>query len=129
MQVSAFQFLRDNEAALAAAVLESIFLEYPKLPERDDVDPQAAAEAMPAIDRAEQLKPLIGLSGVHVLNVAKDEMAYIGFELGCTWDEDHGLGVVTHRNRVLEVGPADISFRPPSDTHKERTADDADPRG
>jgi hypothetical protein len=53
---------------------------------------------------------LIGLSSVHVLSVAKDGIAYIGFEFGCTWDGEHGLGVMTHRDRVIEVGGADTSF-------------------
>ena len=37
-------------------------------------------------------------------------IAYIGFELGCVWDEEHGLGVMTHRDRVVDVGGADTAF-------------------
>jgi len=36
--------------------------------------------------------------------------AYIGFELGCTWDEEHGAGVMTYKERVVEIGQAGTSF-------------------
>ena len=65
---------------------------------------------MPEIERIEQLRSLIGLSNVYVHAVSKDGMAYIGYEFGCTWDDEHGLGVMTHRNRIVEAGYADASF-------------------
>lgn len=34
----------------------------------------------------------------------------MGFELDCNWDEEHGLGVLMHKNRVVKVGQADVSF-------------------
>jgi hypothetical protein len=73
-------------------------------------DDDELAEVMPEIERAEDLRKLMGLSSIHVLNAAKDETAYIGFEFGCTWDCEHGLGVMTHRTRVVEIGGADSSF-------------------
>ena len=37
-------------------------------------------------------------------------MAYVGWEFGCTWDDEHGLGVMTHGNPIVNVGAADIAF-------------------
>ena len=53
---------------------------------------------------------MIGLGIVHVLSIAKDGHAYIGFEMGCTWDEEHGVGVMTHMGRVVGVGQGDMGF-------------------
>ena len=114
-QVSAFQFLLDHEPAVAAAALGHVFSEYPRLREAYDPGEEESDELMPPIDRAEQLKGLIGLSSIYVLRAAKDGVAYVGFEFGCTWDEEHGLGVMTHRDRVVELGQADASFRPPAE--------------
>ena len=47
---------------------------------------------------------------MHILNVAKEGVAYLGLEFGCEWDQEHGLGVLPHRDRVLEVCQADTSF-------------------
>jgi hypothetical protein len=109
-QVQAFRLLLDNERVVADSILRAIFAEYPGLRDSYCYDDEEAAELMPEIERAEQLRTLIGLSNVHVLNVAKNGVAYIGFEFGCTWDSEDGLGVMTHRDRVVEVGNADTSF-------------------
>jgi hypothetical protein len=56
------------------------------------------------------LRPLIGLSSVHVLNVAHNGMACMGLEFGCVWDEEHGAGVMTHNGGVIATGQPDCSF-------------------
>lgn len=52
------------------------------------------------------LAKVMGLHDVHVLATAKDGFAYIGFEFGCNWDDEHGFGVMTHTDRVVAVGLA-----------------------
>jgi hypothetical protein len=56
------------------------------------------------------LRPLVGLSAVYVLDVFHHGVACVGFEFGCVWDEEHGAGVMTHRGRVIATGQADCSF-------------------
>lgn len=109
-QTRAWRHLVENETAVTAAVLRAILDEYPALREMYGYDGDDPAEPMPDVTSAAGLRELIGLSNVHVLEGEKDGMAYVGFELGCTWDEEHGLGVMTHGGRVLEVGQADTSF-------------------
>jgi len=58
----------------------------------------------PALDSPDQLRGLIGLNFVHVLAEEKDGVCYIGCQFGCEWDEEHGLGVMTHGGDVVEVG-------------------------
>jgi hypothetical protein len=55
----------------------------------------------------------MGLSTVHILNDGKDGLAYVGFELGCTWEEEHGLGVMSLGDRIIEVGSAEDAFSKP----------------
>jgi hypothetical protein len=108
----------DHQAEVRDAVLQAIFDAYPAMRARYPYGRALAAEEMPPIDRPEQLRALLGLSVVHVLKAAKGGAAYVGFEFGCTWEEEHGLGVMTHRGRVVEiplmggakVGHADVSF-------------------
>ncbi len=109
-QERAFRLLLEKERVVADSVLRAIFQTYPGLRDNYGYEDEEAAELMPDIERPGQLRPLIGLSDVHILNVAKGGIAYIGFEFGCTWDEEHGLGVMTHQERVVEVGGADTSF-------------------
>jgi hypothetical protein len=109
-QAAAFQYLLDNEAAIQASVLDAIFEAYPEWQDEYGFDEEEAEELMPPIESPDQLKQLIGLSTIHILSVAKGGVAYVGFELGCTWDDEHGLGVMTHRKRVVKLGGADAAF-------------------
>ncbi len=110
-QVRAFRYLRENDQAIRDKVLAAIFEVYPKW--RDDYREFLGEELedhMPELASPSDLKALIGLSILHILNVEKDGLAYIGFEFGCTWEEEHGLGVMSHRDRIIEVGSAEEAF-------------------
>lgn len=54
---------------------------------------------------------MMGKSRNYVRLDAADGLAYIGLQLGCDWDDEHGLGIVLHGTRVVEIGEADIAFR------------------
>jgi hypothetical protein len=102
-QANALRYLLEHEEAIRDDLVAAIFEEYPVIRARllrqgfvDDSD-------MRALERPEQLKSHIGLSTVHVLPVVNNDAAYIGFEFGCSWDEEHGLGVMTHQGRIVEL--------------------------
>ena len=40
----------------------------------------------------------------------KEGFTAIGFGFHCKWDEEHGLGVLTHKGKVMEVGAAETGF-------------------
>jgi hypothetical protein len=117
-QANAFRYLLENEDAIRDTLVAAIFEAYPgireKLLGRGNVD----ESDIPVLGKgAGQLRSHIGLSIIHVLQVVKDDAAYVGFEFGCTWDEEHGLGILTHQGRIVElpdrgvdkVGQADIA--------------------
>jgi hypothetical protein len=112
-QIEAYRYLLANEKCITDVVLAALFAAYPQWREEyedaysDDGD---FDEIMPPLQQAGQLRALIGLGPIHILSEARDGVAYVGFELGCVWEEEHGLGVMTHQDRVLEVGQADTSF-------------------
>lgn len=110
-QIAAFRHLLDNEKAVAEAVNLALLDYYPG--ERDaylDAYDLDASEEVPEVTDVAGLRTLVGLGSVHVLSLARDGMACIGFEFGCVWDGEHGAGIMTHRGRVIAVGQADCSF-------------------
>jgi hypothetical protein len=109
-QIATFNFIKANDAAIAAAALEALFARYPEWQEAYGYDDDDRVKYMPDLATLEDLKRLVGLSTVHILTFAKEGHAYFGLELGCTWDEEHGTGVLLHKTRVIEVGSADVSF-------------------
>ncbi len=108
-QLAAYAFLKAEQDAIAHAILDRLLTIYPaeKLAYEEAVDD--TWPELPEVSEPEQFRSLIGLGCVHVLTVERDGMAYVGFEFGCDW-EDHGLGVLTHGSRVVEVGHAEVAF-------------------
>jgi hypothetical protein len=72
-----------------------------------DEDPD---EVAPEASSVEALKQMIGLNTVFIGHPIEGKRPYIGFEFGCCWDDEHGLGVMTQDDRVLLVGQADEAW-------------------
>ena len=102
-QANAFRYLLEHEDAIRDAIVAAALEDYPAIRDRLFKDGILDESEIPNLERPEDLKSHLGLSTVHVLQVAKNGAAYIGFEFGCTWDEEHGLGVMTHRDRIVEL--------------------------
>jgi hypothetical protein len=113
-QVAAYTFLKANDRAVAAAALDAIFEKYPEWRDQYGYDGEDFDEGeenpMPELTSPDDLRKLIGLGIVHILSIAKDGHAYFGLELGCTWDEEHGAGLLMHKTRVINAGDAADSF-------------------
>jgi hypothetical protein len=91
------------------AMLQRLLVEYPTIRERYEGFVDDPGD-IPHVNDVNGFRRLIGLSSVHVHPVVRDEMPYVGFEFGCTWDNEHGLGVLMHGTRVVKLGGADTSF-------------------
>jgi hypothetical protein len=102
-QVNAIRFLVDNSDAIRNALLFGLLNELPSLKEIYE-------DLIPDIDNIEDFKNLIGLSNLHIMESDKNDFAYIGFELGCDWDDEHGVGIMMHKDRVVALGLAETSF-------------------
>jgi hypothetical protein len=108
----AYNYLTTHSEQVCKAILARLFEDYKDLQAdyRLDYDNDDLKETMPDVDTIEQFKNLIGLSQIHIINVSKDGLAYVGYEFGCTWDDGHGLGFMTHKDRIIDFGGADSSF-------------------
>ena len=109
-QVAAYAHGMAHDAAVAAAVMKALVADYKKTRRR--WLKQDANLDLPVIDTPEAMRQHVGLGTLHMHGHAKDGLAYYGLELGCTWDEEHGAGVILHGSRVVAVGQADTSFDP-----------------
>jgi len=104
------QWLIANEGTVSDAVKTAIFDAYPRLIEGYGYTAEEQAKFMPAVVDRGEMSSLFGLCAVNVHQTRNGAEPYLGFEFGCTWDQEHGLGVLTHGNRVIEVGGADTAI-------------------
>jgi hypothetical protein len=105
-------WLLDHEPAVSERVKDAIHAEYLRLRDSDAYGyaPEDRARTMPAVAAREDMKRLVALHSVNVHQVARDGVPYLGFELRCSWDPEHGLGVLTHGERIVSVGGADTAI-------------------
>ncbi len=100
----------ENEASIASSLLNSLIKEYPKLQALYGYEGDEKNNYMPDLHRVEEFRQLIGLHAINVHPLEKDGKPYIGFSFGCSWDDEHGLGVLMHGNRTVEIGGADTAI-------------------
>jgi hypothetical protein len=116
VQRQAMAFHLEHGQEVFSAVLAALQPYYAKMrPRYLSFLGSEADSLMPAVQSAEQLSRLIDLRHVHVHPWTKDGVGYVGLQFGCTWDQEHGFGVLMHRDRVVSVGSADVSFAWSSD--------------
>lgn len=108
-ELASVNWFLENERSVSDAAKVAIFQKYPDLQDSYGYSAREKAEFMPDISSAEDLASLIGLYAVHVHQIEKDGMPYIGLEFGCTWDDEHGLGVLMHGTRPVEVEGSDTA--------------------
>lgn len=95
--------------SIQQAALAGLFKQYESIRQKY-LDWLDEPDEMPIVAKVEEFKGLIGLHSVNVHQVSKDGMPYIGLEFGCNWDGEHGLGILMHGTRVVEIGGADTAI-------------------
>jgi hypothetical protein len=103
------EWFKRHEASVSHAVIAAI-LEWCSPEARPRRLEFGLGDDFPAIRDVQTLKQHIGLYSVFVHYIAYQTLPYIGFELGCDWEEEHGLGVLMHGTRCVEIGHADSAF-------------------
>jgi hypothetical protein len=99
---------RDEEDALEPEV--RVGIEWLIANEEDAAKAVVAAIAGKHPEIASDVQAQIDLRSVHFHRAVNGDAPYVGFSFGCRWDEEHGLGVMMHGTRVVEVGGADTAM-------------------
>jgi hypothetical protein len=68
------------------------------------------AVSMPADPDPQTFARLHTLQGVYVHPVEASGLSYVGLAFAATWEPEHGLGVMIHDQRVVDVGGAETAF-------------------
>jgi len=119
-QLSALQYLIENEKSLFASVREAIYTHYREhrkdwlqgwqlgaaLYGDGDMDINAF---LPEVKNGTELDRLVMIADIYISRPV-DGSSQIGIELNCVWDDEHGLGVCIADGKIKEVGGADVAY-------------------
>ena len=101
-QKNAIIYLFENEFPLGQIVIDYIFNEYNTL--REYYKEPDDSDFMPKFNNSNELTEQIELTQIYILSNSNAGIAFIGFYFACGWDDEHGIGLLTHRNKVLQFG-------------------------
>ena len=104
-QSDALEFLKQNQEEILTGVLSEILKNYPKWQEIYDYPSETKSNFMPDVATPQELSELLELQNIYILDSAK-----IGFQFSCSWDMEHGLGVMTRKGKVVGIGEAEMAF-------------------
>lgn len=106
-QINAYHHLVQNQYAVRDSILKTLIEKFDWLKETyyldpdDDPDvPRIAPETTLDFD----FKPFVGPVSISFdEEESKNNVAYLQWHFDCAWDPEHGLAVITHENRVIDL--------------------------
>ena len=111
-EVALATWVNDNHERQKPPLLTAVLEAYPDFRRQffEDYDIKENEEDLPTNNSEDDLAKLIQLEEINVHQVSRDGVPYVGYQFSCGWDEEHGLGVLMHDNRVIEIGGSDTAF-------------------
>lgn len=109
-EIDLARWYMEYEAEVLEAALSGILAVYESEKEKNGYTEEELAEFMPAVHCLDDLRKLLGLRAVNIHQITNDDLPYIGLEFACTWDDEHGVGVLLNGTNVVEVGGADTAI-------------------
>jgi hypothetical protein len=127
-EIASVGWVIENESSISQALFESLAKDYPDQQEFYEYSDEERAELMPDIESAGDLRALTRLHQVYVHSVQNGGIPYVGFLLGCTWEQEHASGILMHGTRTVEIGWAETAFTAwtaKRDRESERSSDES----
>lgn len=115
-QAKAYAYLVEHQEAIRDALLRAAMKEFNKFLDEhvdelnDELFCRAYGRFPKRVSQPELPRRQIKLSSIYLHAADKSGVAYVGYSFDCDWEDEHGLGMLTHRRRVLVAGHADVSW-------------------
>ncbi len=105
-----YEYVISNQEELLNSIFNELLKEYSTMQEEYGYDEDELEEIMPNVGQILDFKELIKPKRIYILNIENDNLPYIGFHFLCSWDEEHDLGIMMNKYRIIKIGGADTAF-------------------
>ncbi len=103
-QIAAINCLLEHQGTIAQAMLEKTFRFYPEL-KGMGIEGSTKAD-FPDLQSPEDLATMFEITDIEVYADHKQGYSYIALTGNCTWTKEWGIGMLLHKDRVLDVRTA-----------------------
>lgn len=110
VQQQGLDYLQNNQELVLKNILETLLKKYSDLQKIYHYSEEDKVDFMPDLNDIQGFAVLLSPGHFYVTSVVKDNHPYIGFIFSCSWDSEHGLGVMMHQDRVIGIEGADLAF-------------------
>lgn len=107
---NAFNYFVEQQSSILNIAINKIYLNYLSWQEEYGYDEDEKPSLMPDLTCIEDLKSLIKPQKVYIMDIEMESIAYCGIDFQCRWDDEHGLGIMFHKSRIVKVGGSDTAF-------------------
>jgi hypothetical protein len=107
-QVKSYWYLVEQQQSIQQSILKALKSEFPRLLSDEYASADVSDPAFPKVDTFNQLaefKNYIGPESISIGEDVKDDFAYVRWRFRCRWDVEHGLDIITHKERVIDIAP------------------------
>jgi hypothetical protein len=104
-EINAYNHLLKNQHEIRDSIIRALIEKFDWLKETyqwdqdDDITPETIANF--------DFKQFIGPLGISFYEESKNDIAYLEWHFQCEWDPVHGLSVITHQDRVIDLDRGD----------------------
>jgi hypothetical protein len=102
-QLNTLDYIFDNQEIICELIINRTLAELEQIIPDYGLENEAAYQNL---DR-QKVRSLIGISSIVIKIVAKDGFSYFDISGGCNWDEEHGLNILFHKDRIISFGGID----------------------
>lgn len=107
----------DNQELILSNILDYVMEIYPDIREEtleilkcDGWDDEYILETIPEKVRKESFYRLIKLHSITIFEEMYEGANILGLRFNCTWEEEHGFGLLIHKDKVLGWGDEDFAM-------------------
>jgi hypothetical protein len=102
-QLNTLKYIFENQESITNSIIDRTLSELPEILMNYGLDKEEEYQNI----SHEKIKSIIGFSSIFIKIISKENFAYFDISGGCNWDEEHGLNLLFHKDKVVSFSGID----------------------
>lgn len=105
-------YIKEHQTEILNQFLTELLKEYPEIQKKyqNFYSAEQMAEFLPDISDISGFAPLLSPTNMFIFSHFLEDLPYYSVGFSCSWEQEHGLGVIMHKNRIIKICDASEIF-------------------